>query len=257
MALDEAILSAHAQGLAPPTMRFYTWQPPAVSLGRHQSAAEVLDEEACQRMGLDVVTRPTGGWAVLHDGDLCFSIVVSHRHLPTRGVIAAYRWLSQGIVRAMELLGLEAALIGNVGEPRGVAAGFSLRSSQPEGCGYKVHQRPRADLCFAAAAGSDIRVNGRKLIGSAQVHRSRVILQQNVIPLRQPNPEYAAAFRAPAARAALAQAAALSGLLGRDVEAEEVKAAILDGFAGALGAVFLPGRLLREEAWELVRLPPS
>jgi len=232
MALDEAILSAHVRGLAPPTMRFYTWQPPAVSLGRHQKVGEVLDEEACRRVGLDVINRPTGGWAVLHDGDLCFSIVVSHRHLPTRGVIAAYRWLSQGIVRAMELLGLEASLI-------------------------ETPSRGRPSLCFAAAAGSDIRVNGRKLIGSAQVHRSRVILQQNVIPLQRPNLEYAAAFRAPAARAALAQAEALSGLLGRDVEAEEVKAAILDGFAGALGALFLPGRLLREEAWELVRLPPS
>ena len=257
MGVDEAILSAHARGLAPPTMRFYTWQPPAVSLGRHQSAAEVLDEDACRRMGLDVVTRPTGGWAVLHDGDLCLSLVVSHRLLPVRGVMAGYRWISQGIARGMELLGLEAALIENVGEPRDVAAGSSLRSSPRCRDGYKAQQHRRSDLCFAAAAGSDIRVNGRKLIGSAQVHRSRVILQQNVIPLRRPSVAYAAAFRDPAAGAALPQAAALSELMDRIVDPEEVKSALLDGFRQALGAVILPGRLLREEVTELVGLLPS
>jgi len=223
MALDEAILSAHARHLAPPTIRFYAWQPPAVSLGRHQDAWAVLDEDACRRVGLDVVHRPTGGWAVLHDGDLCFSIVVAQRLLSVRGVMEAYRWLARGIVRGLELLGLSAALVENDG-------------------------RSRSALCFAAAAACDIRVNGRKLIGSAQAHRSGVILQQNVVPLRQPRLEYASAFRDATAACAIAQAASLPALLGRNVGTEEVRTALVSGFSEALQVTIEPGSLLPQEA---------
>ena len=223
MALDEAILSAHARNLAPPTIRFYTWEPAAVSLGKHQDAAAVLDEEACRRMGLDVVHRPTGGWAVIHDGDLCFSIVVAQRLLSVKGVMEAYRWLAGGIVRGLELLGLSAALAENAG-------------------------RSRSELCFAAAAACDIKVNERKLIGSAQAQRSGVILQQNVVPLRQPRLEYASAFRDTTAAAAIAQAASLSTLLGRNVGTEEVRAALVSGFSEALQATIEPETLLPQEA---------
>ena len=36
MALDEAIFISYRQGLAPPTLRFYGWNPPALSVGYFQ-----------------------------------------------------------------------------------------------------------------------------------------------------------------------------------------------------------------------------
>ena len=41
MAVDEAILRAVAAGSAPPSVRFYAWDPATLSLGRAQTAADV------------------------------------------------------------------------------------------------------------------------------------------------------------------------------------------------------------------------
>src|SRR5687768_13119622 len=65
MAVDQAIATACATGDSPATLRFYQWQPPAVSLGRHQSLAD-LDLVACHMHGYDIVRRSTGGRAILH-----------------------------------------------------------------------------------------------------------------------------------------------------------------------------------------------
>jgi lipoate-protein ligase A len=62
MAVDEAILRAVAAGLALPTLRFYAWEPPCLSLGRAQQASDV-DLNALRATGFDLVRRPTGGKA--------------------------------------------------------------------------------------------------------------------------------------------------------------------------------------------------
>ncbi|MFA5111665.1 MAG: hypothetical protein WC443_09680, partial [Desulfobaccales bacterium] len=59
MAIDRAILALHANGKSPPTLRFYQWTPPAVSLGYCQKNHK-LDMAACQRLGIEVVRRPSG-----------------------------------------------------------------------------------------------------------------------------------------------------------------------------------------------------
>ena len=41
MALDQAIAESAAAGNVLPTLRFYRWDPPSVSLGRHQALADV------------------------------------------------------------------------------------------------------------------------------------------------------------------------------------------------------------------------
>ena len=74
MAIDRAILALHANGQAPPTLRFYQWQPAAVSLGYFQKRHN-LDLDICRQYGIEVVRRPTGGKAVLHLGDLTYAII--------------------------------------------------------------------------------------------------------------------------------------------------------------------------------------
>ena len=41
MAVDEAILAAVAEGRSPPTLRFFAWEPPCLSIGYNQTADEV------------------------------------------------------------------------------------------------------------------------------------------------------------------------------------------------------------------------
>src|SRR5437870_580846 len=86
MAIDEALLDSVARG-GPPAIRFYTWRPATLSLGVNQPVGEV-DREACTRLGFDVVRRPTGGRAVLHQHELTYSLAAPENDpLVSGGVI--------------------------------------------------------------------------------------------------------------------------------------------------------------------------
>ena len=69
MAVDKAILTAHSQGEVPPTVRFYGWNPPAISIGYFQSLVEEVDLHSCNKLGVDYVRRITGGGAVFHENE--------------------------------------------------------------------------------------------------------------------------------------------------------------------------------------------
>ena len=80
MGLDEAVLGSVSEGRQPPTLRFYGWNPPTVSLGYFQGLDDEVDREACRAAGVDVVRRITGGGAVFHDDELTYSVVIPERH---------------------------------------------------------------------------------------------------------------------------------------------------------------------------------
>lgn len=164
MARDFAILEKVAEAASPPTLRFYGWQPPCLSLGRHQGT-DAAGLEFCRSEGIDVVRRPTGGRALLHHLELTYAVIapVGVDPLP-RGLQDAYRSICKALVRAMHALGVEAELTGgevNVHLP-------SPRSSVP---------------CFEAPAGGEVVVRGRKLIGSAMRAHAGTVLQHGAIVL--------------------------------------------------------------------------
>jgi len=80
MAIDEAIMIAHRKGLVPPTIRFYQWSPPTVSLGYFQDLKKEVDIDICRKSGINIVRRPTGGKAVLHDQELTYSFIIKENH---------------------------------------------------------------------------------------------------------------------------------------------------------------------------------
>lgn len=160
MAVDEAILEAVAAGAVPPTLRLYAWTPPCLSLGQAQSIAEV-DRERLQRLGWDLVRRPTGGRAVLHTDELTYAIVLPADHpLAEGGVLDSYRRLAEGLVEALRRLGLQPEVNPEPGSPMQGKA-----------------------VCFEEPSRYEITVGGRKLLGSAQVRRQRAILQHGSLPL--------------------------------------------------------------------------
>ena len=59
MALDAVAAETAAAG-GPRTVRVYRWSPATLSLGYRTDAA-VVDWAFCEREGIDVVRRPTGG----------------------------------------------------------------------------------------------------------------------------------------------------------------------------------------------------
>lgn len=109
MAVDESILLAHARGLTAPAVRFYQWSPPAVSVGVFQDVQSEVDLEACRRLGIDVVRRPTGRRAVLHLHEVTYSVVARQTLLPG-GVLEVYRRLAGGLLEGVRRLGAEARM---------------------------------------------------------------------------------------------------------------------------------------------------
>ena len=75
MAVDEALLDAQASGGGPTVVRLYAWRPAALSLGRHQSSEGSHDPRFLRENGIDLVRRPTGGRAVLHDRERTYAVV--------------------------------------------------------------------------------------------------------------------------------------------------------------------------------------
>ncbi len=234
MAVDEAMLEALIAGEAPPAIRVYTWRPAAVSLGRFQRADTSVDAEACRRLGIDLVRRPTGGRAILHTlEEVTFSVVVPAERLGTTGVMDSYRALARGIVAALHLLGLEARLAGRAGTPA------------PPG-------RALDPACFAVRARCDLVVGSAKLVGCAQVQRGGCILQQNSLPLRIRVDDWQGLF----VRAdAVPEATGLWEAADREIPYAEVAGALKSGFQAALGIALDEGRLSAGEvarAGELV-----
>jgi lipoate---protein ligase len=163
MAIDRYLLDQHLYHQHPPTLRFYTWQPIALSLGYHQrSYPEHWQDLTWQGNPIPLIRRPTGGRAVLHQGDLTYAVIASgfSRHRMT-----SYQQISEFLIVGMRSLGIELAY-GRAGR------------------GY-IHN----PNCFGTATGADlVRSDGSKLIGSAQLHHHGAILQHGSIQL-QPDRE--------------------------------------------------------------------
>ena len=63
MAIDQAIMEAVAAERVPPTLRFFAWIPPCLSLGYTQPVADV-DRARLAAHGWGLVRRMTGGRAI-------------------------------------------------------------------------------------------------------------------------------------------------------------------------------------------------
>src|SRR5947209_15872854 len=110
MALDEAIHIHHLQGDVPPTLRAFRWLQPSITLGRFQNVEREIDIGQCQRLGVGLVRRPTGGRAVYHRDEFTYSIVISKRYGVPSGIVAAYTYLAQGLLAALRLLEIQAEI---------------------------------------------------------------------------------------------------------------------------------------------------
>lgn len=226
MAIDEAIWQGVAEGRVPPTLRLYAWEPPCLSLGRHQSADEV-DRDALAAAGYGLVRRPTGGRAILHIDELTYSVAAPLTDPRVRGdVLTSCRRISQGLLAALALLGVRNAVA------------QEQRPSAPTG-----------PVCFETPGEFEIVVDGRKLIGSAQMRGRGALLQHGALPLTGDIARICP-FLIPSADPARvrARAVTLSAVLGREVSWEEVAQAVADGFARALNLQLEPGELT---PWEV------
>lgn len=189
MAIDEALLELHLQGKTPATLRFYGWEPPAVSFGYSQKVSQRTVDKV-RAAGYDAVRRPTGGRAVLHEGELTYCFVgagpkqdgIDFRPDSEIEGAAPSFWLEQGSPYEGFLPGsinqaykeICDALIYGLRE-LGVAASLGRSNSA-----YKDYED-----CFQATTQADLQFDGKKIVGSAQLRRRHGVLQHGSIMINQ------------------------------------------------------------------------
>ncbi len=208
MSIDHQLLHAVHSGAA--FLRLYRWTPPCLSFGRNEPANSRYDLDEIRRRKLDTVRRPTGGRAVWHDDELTYAVAAP---TSTFGSLKqTYRSIHEMLIAALEDLGVAASL----------APARPGRAS-----------RPGAGACFASAAGGEIVVDGRKLVGSAQLREGEAFLQHGSILLDQGQDIVARITLGPSPPI---KATSLRSILGRsigyDEVAESVAAAARERWAG-------------------------
>jgi len=232
MAIDESILTHHLQGEVPPTLRVFRWSQPSISLGRFQSVEREILTKQCLERGVTLVRRPTGGRAVYHRDEFTYSIVISKRFGVPSGIVASYAFLAQGLLAALTDLGIQAELSNG-----------------------RVSKNPSA-ACFASSTQADLTSGGFKLIGSAQVWKDDILLQQGSLPLDDRAAEFFTMLRFPdetARKNALALYAEKTTPLHAFVPGaswDAVASAFKSGFSAALQVDFVSDTLTQSE-WEL------
>lgn len=239
MAIDEAISIAVAEGQSPPTLRFYSWAPPCVSIGYAQPMRDTVDLDACRRLGYTWVRRPTGGRAVLHIDELTYSVAAPQDEPRVAGdIVTSYRRLSQGLVAGLRRLG----------------CGALEAEAQPD-AGHT-----ESSACFDLPAHYEVTALGRKLVGSAQARRRGVVLQHGALPLSggvERLTEVLAlseAERQALGAKLLQRAVALDEALGHPVPRSRVVEALTEGFSDALNLELVPGDLSAHEVAMATRL---
>ncbi|WP_435180165.1 lipoate--protein ligase family protein [Halorussus sp. AFM4] len=107
MALDEVAAETAAAG-GPRTVRVYRWDPGTLSLGYRQDP-DTVAWDYCEREGVTVTRRPTGGGGIYHDryGDISYSVVAPADELPG-DLMDTYELLCEPVFDAFERLGVDA-----------------------------------------------------------------------------------------------------------------------------------------------------
>ena len=109
MALDECLLNWQSEKKMPPTIRFYEWEVPTLTVGYFQRVEKDINMDVVNEKKYGFVRRQTGGRGVLHDKELTYSVIVSEdRPNMPKTVTEAYRVISQGLLDGFKALGLEA-----------------------------------------------------------------------------------------------------------------------------------------------------
>lgn len=215
MAIDRAVLVVTGEGKVPPTVRFYGWQPPAITIGYFQSLAEEVDLDHCQKYGVDYVRRITGGGAVFHEKELTYSIVIpeTHPQMP-KNIMESYGRICGALIKGLSILGVPSTY----------------------------------------APINDIISNGKKISGNAQTRKAKTVLQHGTILLdvdinkmfsllRVPNEKIKDKMIADVKQ----RVTSLRHLLGSEPPFEETANAMKQGFEEEFDVELVKGSLLHEE----------
>jgi lipoyltransferase/lipoate-protein ligase len=218
MAIDEAILTARTIERVPNTLRLYRWKPSTVSIGKNQKPENEVQLDNCQKLGVDVVRRMSGGGTVYHDerNEVTYSIIAKTGDLGVKDIAAVYSKVYEGIRDALRLLGITA----------------DFNEGDAKNC-------------------PNLTVKGRKISGSSQTNKRDTVLQHGTLLLDVDLEKMFTLLRVSWAKTCMEvvgvaknRITSVKGELGHVVSAETAANALASGFKNALGVQMVEGKLI-------------
>jgi lipoate-protein ligase A len=145
--------------------RIYSWDPPAVSIGKNQNAENILDVVFLIKAGIPAVKRPTGGRAIYHKKDICISAAGMLDGNKRSGTAAKdiYLHFADVLISFFDNLKTRAIL----------ARGPRLAGVHRSGVGKLP--------CFLSATPYELMASGKKIAGIAlYVGKDRFLVQSSI-----------------------------------------------------------------------------
>lgn len=209
MAVDAALLRCLVEG-SMPTLRFYSWSSPTLSLGYFQPLKRRGEHPSSR--GLAVVRRASGGGAIVHDHELTYSLVMPARLLTSAASTALYGVMHGAIINAF------------------AEAGVQLKRFAGQ---ETVCDGGEPFLCFQRRTAADVMLGGYKVLGSAQRRGRHGVLQHGSLLL--------------AASTAAPELPGIADLCGRSSEPQELGQRIAAALTEPLGLTWHAGQLTEAE----------
>ena len=232
MAVDEAVFRVSIRNKALPTLRFYGWKTPALSIGYFQDFAKEVDSAACRRLRIDTIRRPTGGKAVLHEQELTYAVIAgADSPLFPPDILKTFRVISGCIAKGLMEVGITAEI---------------------KGGGRAAPEEPLRSSCFSTSSRYELLAGGRKICGAAQMRSHGFFLQHGAL-LMEFDPVRTCAVVLPhrdreeQARRLRDAVTSVGEQAGRPVDEETLCRALWKGFEQVLGIRFEEGKLTPEE----------
>lgn len=170
MEIDEALLLGAGPD-SPLVLRIYRWVEPTLSLGHFQAVPE--NQQGGQFEKVASVRRKTGGGAILHDGELTYSLIVPSRTSIQKGHSEhLYRSVHESIAAGLQSFGWNAVL-------------SETCTCAPASNATVSNQRQDPFLCYHRRSPVDLVVGEHKIVGSAQRRTRQGLLQHGSLLLRR------------------------------------------------------------------------
>lgn len=157
-----------------PILFFYTWDKPAITLGKAQRGRDELMAEAAE-LGIDCFVRPTGGKAVCHGGDICYTFIGAQSDPVYGGKLReSFKAVNEMVIRMVnEILTVRDS---------------KLEARKEEASSLKP--QTSSQNCFHHAVCNEGIYTDHKIVGAAQAMGQRAFIQQGSIQLNKPGFEF-------------------------------------------------------------------
>lgn len=138
----------------------YSWNGDVISTGKLQKRLKI-NREKCERDGVKVVERISGGRAVFHSNDICYSLSIPQKYVKKTG-----KNLNEAICE------ISKPIIKTLAEFKIFTDGNSLQ-----------RRNLHSDFCAETQSVGEISVGKKKLVANSQIYSAQGILQHGTIPV--------------------------------------------------------------------------